>query len=64
MHLQDEWKVQPDLTLQAGFKSSRQFAEGRFPVQPARGAIAGGSLALPEGEILTQKWFLLQFGAR
>ena len=64
LHLQDEWKVQPELTLLAGFKSSLQFAEGRFPVQPARGAISGGSLALPEGTIITKKWFLPQFGAR
>jgi iron complex outermembrane receptor protein len=64
IHLQDEWRVRPDLALQAGFKSSLQFADGRFPVQPKAGAIANGSLALPVGEIITKKWFLPQAGAR
>ncbi|WP_354329090.1 MULTISPECIES: TonB-dependent receptor plug domain-containing protein [unclassified Undibacterium] len=64
LHLQDEWSVQPDLTVQVGFKSSLQFAKGTFPVQPAIGAISGGSKALPEGEIITRKWFLPQIGVR
>ena len=64
LHLQDEWKIRPDLALQAGFKSSLQFADGQFPVQPAKGAIANGSSALPVGEIITKKWFLPQLGAR
>lgn len=63
-HLQDEWKIRPDLALQAGFKSSLQFADGQFPVQPAKGAISGGSTALPVGQIDTKKWFLPQIGAR
>lgn len=62
LHLQDEWKVRPDLSLQAGFKSSLQYAKGDFPVQPLPGAISGGSLALPVGEIDTKKWFLPQLG--
>ncbi|MQA41569.1 TonB-dependent receptor [Rugamonas aquatica] len=64
IHLQDEWRMRDDLALQAGFKSSLQFADGQFPVQPAKGAIANGSLALPVGEIITKKWFLPQVGAR
>jgi len=64
LHLQDEWQVRPDLVLQAGFKSSLQFAHGDFPVQPKVGAIAGGSKALPVGDIDTKKWFLPQLGAR
>ena len=64
LHAQDEWRFRPDLTLQAGFKSSLQFADGGFPVQPLKGAIAGGSTALPIGEIVTKKWFLPQVGAR
>jgi iron complex outermembrane receptor protein len=63
LHLQDEWHVRKDLSLQAGFKSSLQFADGSFPVQPALGAISGGSTALPVGEIITKKWFLPQIGA-
>jgi hypothetical protein len=64
IHLQDEWRMRDDLALQAGFKSSLQFADGQFPVQPAKGAVANGSLALPVGEIITKKWFLPQLGAR
>ncbi|MGJ9420248.1 TonB-dependent receptor [Massilia sp. CMS3.1] len=63
-HLQDEWKLRPDLTLQGGFKSSLQFAEGVFPVQQLPAALSGGSQGLPEGKITTKKWFLPQVGAR
>ena len=64
LHAQDEWKLRPDLSLQYGFKSSLQFADGQFPVQQKVGTIAGGSTALPVGEIITKKWFLPQAGAR
>jgi hypothetical protein len=64
LHLQDEWRVRPDMVLQAGFKSSLQDADGQFPVQPRKGAIAGGSSALPVGQIETKKWFLPQIGGR
>jgi len=63
LHLQDEWRVSPAFALQAGFKSSLQFADGQFPVQPKVGAIAN-STALPVGEIITKKWFLPQIGGR
>ncbi|NYE61248.1 hypothetical protein FHW58_002455 [Duganella sp. 1224] len=63
LSLQDEWRVRPDLALQAGFKSSLQFADGQFPVQPKNGAIAN-STALPVGTIDTKKWFLPQIGGR
>ncbi|TFW18725.1 TonB-dependent receptor [Duganella callida] len=63
LHLQDEWHFRPDMVLQAGFKSSLQFADGQFPVQPKNGAIAG-STALPVGTIDTKKWFLPQIGGR
>ncbi|WP_432379954.1 TonB-dependent receptor [Duganella sp. P38] len=63
LHLQDEWRIRPDMALQAGFKSSLQFADGQFPVQPKNGAIAN-STALPVGKIDTKKWFLPQIGGR
>ncbi|MGV7209131.1 TonB-dependent receptor [Oxalobacteraceae bacterium A2-2] len=63
LHLQDEWRMRPDVALQAGFKSSLQFADGQFPVQPKAGAISG-STALPVGEIITKKWLLPQIGGR
>ncbi|TXI89573.1 MAG: TonB-dependent receptor [Burkholderiaceae bacterium] len=60
--LQDEWRPRSDLQLQFGVKSSLQFADGRFPIQPKLGAILGGSSALPEGSIVTKQWLLPQFG--
>ncbi|MCD2517504.1 TonB-dependent receptor plug domain-containing protein [Massilia sp. G4R7] len=63
-HLVDEWKLRPDLTVQGGFKSSLQFAEGLFPVNQLPAAIGNGSKGLPEGKITTKKWFLPQLGAR
>jgi iron complex outermembrane receptor protein len=63
-HLQDEWKLRPDVTLQGGFKSSLQFAEGTFPVQQLVATLPRGSSGLPEGKITTKKWFLPQVGAR
>lgn len=63
-HLQDEWKLQPNIALQAGFKSSLQFADGTFPVQELPAAIGSGSTGLPQGQIDTKKWFLPQIGAK
>lgn len=62
LHAQDDWRPLDGLTVQTGFKSSLQFADGQFPVQPAPGAIAGGSTALPVGAINTKAWFLPQLG--
>jgi iron complex outermembrane receptor protein len=64
LHLQDEWTLRPGLALQTGFKSSLQFAEGRFPVQPLPDATFKGSGDLPVGKIDTKKWFLPQLGLR
>jgi hypothetical protein len=62
--LQDEWKLRNDFTVQGGFKSSLQFAEGLFPVNQLPASIGNGSKGLPEGKIDTKKWFLPQLGAR
>jgi outer membrane receptor for ferrienterochelin and colicin len=63
--LQDEWQLRPDLVLQGGFKSSLQFAKGRFPVNTLPAAISATATGgLPEGDIDTKKWFLPQLGAR
>jgi iron complex outermembrane receptor protein len=64
LHLQDEWTLRRGLALQAGFKSSLQFAEGDFPVQPLPNATVKGSGNLPVGKIDTKKWFLPQLGLR
>ena len=64
LHLQDEWKIAANLALQAGFKSSLQFADGQFPVQQLAATLPAGSPALPVGKIDTKKWFLPQLGLR
>jgi iron complex outermembrane receptor protein len=61
-HAQDQWRIRPDLLLQAGFKSSLQYAKGAVPVQPIVGSLAN-STGLPVGRVTTKEWFLPQAGA-
>ncbi|MEY4160223.1 MAG: hypothetical protein RLZZ136_844 [Pseudomonadota bacterium] len=63
-HLQDDWQLTPRLLVQAGFKSSLQFARGDMVVQPIIGSLPGSSSALPSGEINTKRWFLPAIGAK
>lgn len=60
-HLQDSWHIRPNLTLQAGFKSTFQDASQQVPVQPIPGSFTG-SRELPVGRIVTKKPFLPQVG--
>ena len=65
-HLQDQWRIMPSLLLQAGFKSSLQFANGYFPINQQNPASAVGTTSFvqyPSGEIDTLRGFLPQFGA-
>ncbi|MBB6253743.1 TonB-dependent receptor [Nitrospirillum iridis] len=62
-YLQDQWQVLPTVKVQAGFKSSLQFANGTMPVQPLSGSYSGTTVNLPEGEIDTKEGFLPQVGA-
>lgn len=62
-HIQDRWHVTPAVTLEAGFKSSLQFADGRVPTQPLPGALPGTSTGYPQGRLNTKKWFLPALGA-
>lgn len=62
LHIQDTWQATERLLVQGGFKTSAQWAKGRFPIQPRVGSL-GGTTALPEGEINTKEWFLPAFGA-
>lgn len=65
LYLQDEWQLLPNLVVQGGFKSSLQFAQGRFPVNTLPAAISATAKGgLPEGDIDTRKWILPQLGAR
>ncbi len=64
LHLQDDWQLTSRLLVQAGFKSSLQFARGDMVVQPIIGSLPGSSSALPSGEINTTRWFLPAIGAK
>ncbi|MCQ8279796.1 TonB-dependent receptor [Acetobacteraceae bacterium KSS8] len=61
-HIQDDWRILPTLQLQAGFKSSLQYASGQVPVQPRLGSLVG-STGMPVGDIDTEMAFLPDFGA-
>jgi hypothetical protein len=63
LHIQDTWQVFDKLLVQAGFKTSAQWANGWFPVQPKAGSLSGLTGGLPEGRINTLRWFLPAVGA-
>ena len=63
LHAQDTWQATSRLLIQAGFKTSAQWATGTFPVQPKAGSLSGLTGGLPEGTINTKNWFLPAVGA-
>ncbi|MEP6784358.1 MAG: TonB-dependent receptor plug domain-containing protein [Sphingomonadales bacterium] len=62
LHIQDTWQPFDRLSIQAGFKTSAQWATGMFPIQPKVGSLSG-TTALPQGSINTKEWFLPAVGA-
>ncbi len=70
-HLQDQWRILPNLLIQGGFKSSLQTADGQFPINQQNllpGNVAGlaatnPAVHYPSGTIVTNKAFLPQVGA-
>ena len=60
-YISDQWHVTSTLTLQGGVKSSFQYAQGWYPVQPKSGSTIGVS-QYPNGTINSHKSFLPQFG--
>lgn len=64
LHLQDNWRVNSRLNIEAGFKTSAQWANGWYPVQPVTGSLSGLTGGLPQGRINTLRWFLPAFGAK
>lgn len=63
LHIQDSWQVTDRLLVQAGFKTSAQWANGWYPVQPKAGSLSGLAGGLPQGKINTLNWFLPAIGA-
>ncbi|WP_084583823.1 TonB-dependent receptor [Sphingomonas azotifigens] len=63
LHVQDAWKVNEQLRVEAGVKTSAQWANGWFPVQPKAGSLSGLTGNLPSGRINTKNWFLPSLGA-
>jgi iron complex outermembrane receptor protein len=63
LHLQDQWRIMPNLLLQAGFKSSLQDATGKFPINQQNLPTVAVPVHYPSGSITSNKWFLPQVGA-
>jgi iron complex outermembrane recepter protein len=63
LHIQDSWRAFDRLLVQGGFKTSAQWANGVYPVQPVAGSLSGLSGGLPQGKINTKRWFLPALGA-
>ncbi|MET3663473.1 TonB-dependent receptor [Caulobacter sp. 1776] len=63
LHLQDQWRITPNLLLQAGFKSSLQDATGKFPINQQNLPTVAVPVHYPTGGIESNKWFLPQVGA-
>jgi iron complex outermembrane receptor protein len=62
LHLQDQWRIMPNLLLQFGFKSSLQDAKGEFPINQKNLPTVAVPTLYPSGEITSNKWFLPQAG--
>ena len=63
IHLQDQWRILPDLLLQAGFKASLQTASNTLPVQQKNLPATNPQVNYPIGSITSNDGFLPQVGA-
>ena len=61
-HIQDQWQVESNMTVQYGFKSSFQFAEGKFPINQQNAATNTNPTQYPSGSLNTREWFLPELG--
>ncbi|RAK51559.1 TonB-dependent receptor [Phenylobacterium deserti] len=62
LYIQDQWRVLPNLLLQAGVKSSLQDANGKFPVNQRNLPTVAVPVQYPTGSIESNEWFLPQAG--
>ncbi|WP_294047171.1 TonB-dependent receptor [Sphingomonas sp.] len=63
LHVQDHWQATDRLSIEAGVKTSAQWANGYYLVQPVAGSLSGLTGGLPSGRIRTLNWFLPAVGA-
>lgn len=67
LHIQDQWHVLPNLTLQAGWKASLQTATDRVPINqvnaPTLSPTSASYVQYPQGTLTSNDWFLPQAGA-
>ena len=63
LHLQDQWRVMPNLLLQAGVKASLQTANGKALINQKNLPGVAVPVVLPSGSITSDNWFLPQVGA-
>ncbi|MGZ3345898.1 MAG: TonB-dependent receptor [Caulobacteraceae bacterium] len=63
LHLQDQWRVLPNLLLQAGFKTSWQSAGDDVRIQQVSLPPPAAQTAYPKGVLNSSDWFLPQVGA-
>ena len=65
IHLQDQWRILPNVLLQAGFKSSLQTASNDVLINQVNAVTtpAASQVHFPQGTIVSNEGFLPQFGA-
>ncbi len=63
LHVQDQWRILPDLLLQAGVKASLQTTSDVVEVQQKNLPTTNPPVNYPTGSITTNNWFLPQIGA-
>jgi iron complex outermembrane receptor protein len=62
-HLQDQWRILPELLLQAGFKTTYQNASNTVLINQKNLPAVAVPVVFPTGTISTTEGFLPQFGA-
>jgi hypothetical protein len=63
LHIQDAWRILPNLLLQFGDKASLQNANGKFLINQKNLPTAAVPVVFPSGKIRSDEWWLPQVGA-
>ncbi|MGH7787789.1 MAG: TonB-dependent receptor, partial [Candidatus Binatia bacterium] len=62
LHIQDQWRILPNLLLQGGIKASLQDANGKFLINQKNLPGVAVPVQYPSGSITSNEWFLPQVG--